>query len=173
MHLLVRKIDYAKWGEPPEGFDSNQIQADAITSNLRTHGNRMSLWRCSSAEESEIDKVVLALSTKTNGIGKIDVAWLRSTEVADEGFELEESPGDTKVRSLRKEHADIVNLDMMRLERIATMLSASIKEGNYQRRKPPETRAILARAVSDGLVSLDNLEEKTREEVAKHLGEAA
>ena len=70
MQLLVRKINRAKWdqnniceGESPSG--------DAITIDLRTKNNTLSIWEINS--EDEIEDAVLALTVAGDTLNTIDI----------------------------------------------------------------------------------------------------
>ena len=47
MSVLARKISRAKW-EATKDLGDGEIQADAVSADLRTMGNTLSFWRCAS-----------------------------------------------------------------------------------------------------------------------------
>ena len=68
MGWLVRKISRARWKELEE-LESGAIAADAVTKDLKTEGNQLSLWTCENpGESSELRKAILALTARTTEV---------------------------------------------------------------------------------------------------------
>ena len=82
--FLARKISRAKW-DPKDDLADGEIAADAVTADLRTNGNRLSLWRCGDGTPEEIDDVVLALIASYDRVGVCDVAWIAEEELTAVG----------------------------------------------------------------------------------------
>ena len=61
MSVLARKISRAKW-EATKDLGDGEIQADAVSADLRTMGNTLSFWRCASASDDALGRTVLAMA---------------------------------------------------------------------------------------------------------------
>ena len=177
--FLARKISQPKW-EPREDLADGEISADAITADLRTKENKLSLWRCGTGTPEEIDQVVLAMTASYSAVGVCDVALIAEEELTAVGHVLEESDGITEesdgittVDDLVKQHVDLVRLDYERLGHVARCVSASVAAGEaggrFRRTKVPRISDLLAAAVEDGRLPLDALHDKVRRKVDKRL----
>jgi len=60
--FLARKITLSKWKRHP-ALAAGEISADCVTSDLRTKRLTLSFWECSSADDADLDNVVLALAS--------------------------------------------------------------------------------------------------------------
>ena len=156
-------------GSPKDDLADGEIAADAVTADLRTNGNRLSLWRCADGTPEEIDDVVLALIASYDRVGLCDVALIAEEELTAVGQVWEESDGNTTVDDLVKQHLDLVRLDYERLGRIARFISASVADGRCRRTRVPEVLDLLATAVEDGRLPVDALRDKVRPRVDERL----
>ncbi len=73
MGFLTRKISLAKW-QGNGDLDDSEIQADAVTADLKTTGNALSFWARESVEDDDLQRAVLALATGLERIDKLDIA---------------------------------------------------------------------------------------------------
>jgi len=169
MIYVARKISKAKWELKPEfisELSKEAIPADAITADLRTQRNRLSLWKFE--DESALEEVVLALATRMQRLDKIDIVWTEFELLISKGLKYEETEGETPVRNLKDRHIDLINLDVKRLEEIAIILADSIRNN-----KPPKVkrfaknkvREILQQGLREERFSPDNLSENLRRDL--------
>ena len=168
MAVLTRKISRAKW-EASEELGEGEIQADAVSSDLRTSGNTLSFWRCASSDDDALRRAVLALAAAAERVDRIDVAWLAVASVDENGIAHEDTPGNTPVTSLRDEHVDLVRLDLKRLGKVAELIAEAVGNGNHKRLTKKKVVEIVVQSVKDNLVAVDDLEPKVQEEVRKVL----
>ena len=166
--FLARKISRAKW-DPKDDLADGEIAADAVTADLRTNGNRLSLWRCGDGTPEESDDVVRALTASYDQVGVCDVAWIAAEELTAVGQVWEKSDGLTPVDDLVQQHVDLVRLDYDRLGRIARFISASGADGRCRRTRVPEVLDLLATAVEDGRLPVDALRYKVPPRVDERL----
>ena len=87
MAVLARKISRAKW-EASDDLGEGEIQADAVSADLRTTGNTLSFWRCTSASETDLQRVILALTAAHRP--KNPARWILSTAGLDQRSNVEE-----------------------------------------------------------------------------------
>ncbi len=126
MVWVVRKISQAKWLEQ-ETLEPGAIAADAVTTDLRTNSNGLSLWICEDpTDRNELHQVVIALGSVRERPDKIDLVWLNRGDVESAGIRLNETPGNTNVRSLQSLHLDAVCLDLSRLNKPASLCADGI-----------------------------------------------
>lgn len=168
MSFLARKISRAKW-QGGDDLDENEIPADAITADLKTTGNALSFWASPTDDECDLKQVVLALATGLERIDKLDIAWLDSTTVAEAGLTVAKTPGLTKVAKLVDTHRDIERLDLVRLGRVTSLLDMAINCKQHNRYNKRTVVRLIADAIEDGSLELEELAEKVRAEVEKLL----
>ncbi|MEN0066168.1 MAG: hypothetical protein AAGA48_28765 [Myxococcota bacterium] len=169
--FLVRRLARAKW-ELPDGFKSGDIPADAITGDLRTKGNSLSLWRFAEVTGQGLDDAFLALAATKDAratVDKIDIVWMPESDFVGAGFDLNETDGDIHISDLVKNHVDAVKLDYRRLGLLAGYVARALKEDRWKRLTKSKVAKLLAEAVVGGRVSFDALTEKVQDEVRKHL----
>lgn len=78
MGYLVRKFTRSKWGNPVPADYSN-LNADAVTSCLRTTRNTLSVWRIEN--EKELDQAILAIAGTLERLQTFDIVSLDETEI--------------------------------------------------------------------------------------------
>lgn len=161
---LVRKVTRAKWSSSELG--EGEIPADAISVDLRTSGNTLSLWE--SPSPGELHEVVLALAAAGDRIDKIDVVFIDRQRIDDLGIELSRTPGDTPVLDLVSRHVDATRLDMVRLGSFASELSRALRAEQHRRWSKKHVAKIVAAAVDAGRVAFESLGAKVQEEVSKY-----
>ena len=159
--FLVRKISQAKW----QSLVGGGLSADAITVDLRTQQNRLSLWRVNS--DSTVADAILAMAAEGDRITKMDVAWVPEQDVVDAGLTLEDSPGKTPVRDLVKSHVHLQDLNYARLGQFADHVHSRFVLGHHKRFTKSEVTELLAHAVDEERLALDKLEPPVREAVER------
>lgn len=162
---LARKISRAKWDERDD-LGAGEIAADAVTGDLRTSGNALSLWLCGAGGDSEIRSVVLALAAAGGRLDKFDIAWVPVSDVEQAGILLRSTVRETRVGGLRDRHVDACSLDAVRLARFAGILGSYIRNGQYRRFTRAEVLGVLRESVRDGALDHpEGLPDKLRDQV--------
>jgi hypothetical protein len=164
MVYLARKITRAKW-ESREGFAAGEIPADAVTADLRTTGNTLSFWKCEPPPEDGIRAVVLALATGADRIDRMDLVWVAEDALHAQGIALHPSEGRTPVASLRGQHFDLIQLDLGRLAKVATLLAQALARHQQRRFTRKEVIQIVAEAIHHNLLSASELDPGVRKEI--------
>ena len=162
--FLARKISLAKWSKKGE-LAEGEIPADAVTADLRTQGNALSFWRCGDGERVEVEEAALAIAAACDSVDKVDIVWLASAELQDDGQTLQDTKGRTPVLELAELHVDVCRLDYIRLGRIAKCLVTALKKEHYLRLRKARVRNLLAEAVEQGRIDPKDLEKRVREEL--------
>lgn len=163
---LARKISKAKW-QVQRDLMEQEIGADAITSCLRTLGNRLSVWHCESKLE-DVEEVVLALATAMQRFETLDILLLDRRELLKKGFSLEQTYGRTAVEDLRNRHSDIIKLSTTKVCRLAEHVALKVrKDLDCYRFTKRQVSKIVCRAIQRKRVSLESLDERLQEDVKK------
>lgn len=171
MAFLVRKISRAKW-VPKDDLAPSGIAADAVTADLRTTGNTLSFWRCSSTDKADIESAALALAAAADRPDRLDVVYLDEQVVRDKGLVTESTPGDTPVVSLRDHHVDILKLDLERLGAVARLVAVAHRSNHSHRMTKNEVVELVAAAIREGLLRLEDLNGEMRAKVEAKVKEA-
>ena len=166
--FLARKITRAKW-ETKQELSAGEISADAVTSDLRTQGNMLSFWQCGIGGEAEVEEAALAIAAAGDRVDRLDIVWLSDDELQADGQKWDETVGRTPVRELIRRHVDVSRLDYVRLGKVAHRVVAAIEEDRYLRLTKVRVKSLLAAAVEQGRVALEDLEEKVQAEVQRSL----
>ena len=166
--FLARKISRAKW-EAKEELSEGEISADAITVDLHTTENTLSFWQCGSGMEAEVEEAALAIAAAGQRVDKIDIVWVDEDELKTDGQTLKNTKGRTHVTELVDRHVDVCRLDYVRLGNVAHHVVTAIEKNRYIRLPKRRVTEILAAAVEQERVNLDDLEKRVQEEVLKSL----
>ena len=167
---MARKITRAKW-ETKQGFADGEIQADAVTADLRTQENSLSFWQCGDGTTGEVEKAALALAAGFERVDKLEIVWISEDELRADGQNWAETAGQTPVTDLNNLHVDLSRLDFVRLGKVANRVATAIADRRYRRLSKGCVTNLLASAVRQDRVKLDALEIKVRMEVSKLLEE--
>ncbi len=166
--LLVRKISRAKWDGKSgalQGLEEGEISADAVTADLRIHGNALSFWQCNIDENSKIEDAVLAIASAGDHLDKIDVVWLMDSELRKDGLALKSSDGRTPVKDLVRKHVDVCKLDYVRLGKIVKRMHFAVQNNQCRRFTKLQAKMLLKSAVLEGRIELAKLSERIRNEI--------
>lgn len=165
---LARKVTLSKW-EANEDLVEGEISADAITADLRTRDNALSLWQCESPSPEESEDAVLALAASGDRIDKMDIVWLTSDVLQADSQQYDQTDGRTQVADLAERHFDIKRLDYVRLGKIAGRVVEAIEQDQYCRFNKSSVRYLLLSAVRENRVGLDSFKEKVKKELEEAL----
>ncbi len=167
--FLARKITRAKW-RPKEELSVEEIPADAVTVDLRTQENSLSFWQCSIGEEAEVEEVALAIAAAGERIDKLDIVWFSDDELRADSQQWKKTDGRTPVAELVRRHVDVYRLDYVRLGKVASRIATAIKESRFRRLSKKRVTDLLATAVEQERVKLDDLDSRVHTEVRESLG---
>ena len=149
--FAIRKITRAKWQS--EQLSANKIPADAVTADLRTQQNSLSLWQCPADTDDDIGDAVLAIAAGRDRIDRIDVVWLDVEDLETDGQTLIHSKGRTPVTDMIDMHIDASRLDYILLGKIADRVANAIESGRYRRFTRARVRKLIATARERGRIS--------------------
>ena len=130
--FLARKISRSKWNAQID-LGKDEISADAITGDLRTQGNRLSLWRCRTNKESDVNEAVLAIAAAGDRVDSFDIVLVENEELISDGQDLDDSLGRTPIPDLVDRHVDVCDLDYMSLGKFAYKILTAIKNNQCRR----------------------------------------
>ena len=162
--FLIRKIGRAKW-DKKSGHDWNlelekdEIPADALTIDLKTKENKLSFWQSETDQDVDLKQVVLAILSAGDRLDKIDYVWIKKDDLIADGLFLENTKGKTPVVNLIERHVDIIKLDYVRLGLVAKRVDHAIENKQCDRLRVTEVKSLLQKAVDEGQVGLDDLQE--------------
>ena len=114
--FLARKISRPKWDQHPD-LAEGALRADAVTADLRTVDNELSVWRCghNEATNKDVQEAALAMAYFMVRAETIDLAWLDKDELEQAGHIVRQTDQVTNVPDLRSHHYDICALDYTKL----------------------------------------------------------
>ena len=164
--LLVRKINQAKW-RSTRGLMSGETPADAVTADLRTSDNRLSLWAVPPDDPPAIDEVVLAMCTSFDALDAVDFIFLEKEKLEHEGIQVDVSPMDIRITKPKAVHWDAVCLDVIRLGKFATMVKRTIDSDQVKRITTSELKNIIRTAIQGNRLTLTDLKENVRRKIEK------
>ena len=170
--FLARKINFPKWGTHPD-LSAGEIQADAITADLRTFGNKLSVWRCGDAKPAcgDIQEAALAMASTMDRANKFDLVWFDKGELELAGFIIKQTAGETSVPDLVSLHYDVCGLDFSRLGEIAFRVGTAIANGQYRQFRRKQMLDLVVDAAELGRVDTKLLKCTLSKEVQKATNE--
>ncbi len=164
--FLARKISRAKWPATRE-LSVSEIPADAVTGDLRTQNNALSFWQCGMGSEDSVNDAALAIASAGDRVDKIDIVWFSDEDLRADGQTWRDTEGRTPVTDLVGRHIDVEGLNYARLGKIARRIVVAIEENRYLRLTKARVTKLLATAVGQGRIDLDDLREGVQKEVRK------
>ena len=165
--MLVRKISQAKW-QTFAHEDGKPVTADAVTGNLRTQNNNLSLWQIS--DLSELHEAVLAIVSGQERLDAIDLAALDENELVEKGFSFRKTLGSTPVKELQEIHRDVVSLTCNDLHPLAQVVISSFRQKRVRRISKKRILDIVTGAIKNERLELSDLKKEVLEGVRKALG---
>ena len=170
--FLARKFSNSKWfGKTGTPF--NPVTADAVTCDLRTQDNKLSFWKCKTADKRDLREVVLALSSNYHRLDKCNIVLIDIDEFRNLGLNLDLSPGNSRVQDLADTHVDVCKLSYAKLGGIASLISQSLQLCRFDQFERKDVCDILADAVSANRVNVDSFDTKLRSAVQGCLDQRA
>jgi len=150
MPLLVRKINKGKWNHI-DFLASSDISADALTNDLKTTNNTLSLWQVNN--EGELDNAILALVAKQDNHETFDVVIFDEAKIYEQQLELQDTPGDTPVKSLIDTHRDICDLTYSKMGLVKDLILIELRGDRVRRFTKTYLKALLKRSIENQTLS--------------------
>jgi hypothetical protein len=165
--MLVRKISQAKW-QTFAHEDGKPVTADAVTGDLRTQNNNLSLWQIS--DLSELHEAALAIVSGQERLDAIDLAALDENELIEKGFSVQETLGSTPVKELQEIHRKVVSLTCNDLHPLAQVVISSFRQQRVTRIGKKRILDIVIDAIKNERLELSDLKKEVLEGARKTLG---
>ena len=152
MAYLVRKINVSNWpdGENTPFSSVDDVQADAITNDLKTDKNEISWWKIEDLSEMELAgaSFVSTLQKKQSGVLRFVAIPFEETEAS---LQIVNTPehGRTAVKSMKSSHYDIQSLNYGNLAKLIELVARSTSD--------KECRFIKTLLVKDAIKKLKEL----------------
>lgn len=155
MSILVRKINRAKW--PNDRCGIKKIRADAITYDLKTRDDSISVWRINSKEE--VDEAIVALASNCDSISKIDVVLMEEQHLKRRKVRIDDNIiGDTPYTSFNEKHCHIHELNIKSLATVAKHIGQRLLlNGTFYRRTAGQVKRLLIKAIEDDKLLVSEL----------------
>ena len=170
VNFLARMIRAQRW-EPGPG--EGEIAADAVTSDLRTKDNELSMWLCSGNEDlSTLEAVALALAAGFERTEKLQLVWIGKDELLQAGISLATTKGNTPVSSLSDRHVDLKGLDYVRLGSVAKLVSEAVARNHIHLFREQQVVKLLANAIKTNALNAADLKAKVRTSVESELAKS-
>lgn len=119
--MIVRKIDaISKWDNPTAVKRHDATVPGDTISDLKTHGNKLSVWLANTDED--IEDAVAALSLSRDDTQKVTMLKLDENKLADIEIDVvDDQLGNAQGASnvILKKHRNLVELDHSRLGKLA------------------------------------------------------
>ena len=156
---LAHKVSPKKWDPHPD-FSDDEVQADAITADLRTVENAMSFWECGDAsiDEDRVTDVALAIAASADRFNRVALVLLTDAELRQENLRLKPTLGKSPVTDLNDRHVDVYGIDYVRLGLIAHRIAAAMKDPDKTKKfSQPKITKLLKSAYEDGRINPSSL----------------
>lgn len=167
MGYLVRMLERQKWEEVQLDY-VEQTPADAITSELRTRANTLSLWLIDGI--SDIHNAIITLATGRNKITRLDVILIEESEINNSELMYENSPqsGDSIIDKFNEYHYDLVDMNYEKLGYFCKIIIRNLNDPmKCIRYDKAQVSDILYDGFVKGMFQLDDLNEKLKKDFEK------
>ena len=161
---FYRKITQSKWSEQING-NISPVQADAISVDLKTTQNTLSLWSTSTHADA-----VLALCSGLDKVEKLQLILITSAyheNMISDSLEFKQTPGKTKVEDLKDKHFDIVNMTTSELIKVSKTFADIIVKDKVIKLTRTDVGKILLEALKNGRLKYDELSEYLKADLKK------
>jgi hypothetical protein len=164
MSFLVRKIAPAKWS----GTQSLEaLSADALTADLRTTNNTLSLWEIGSEDELSNAVLALAISKNATKFEKMDLVLIPKEAILTKHLSIRVSPGDTFAEGLSDTHREVINLKYPSLGLFAQIIIDLLSKNAHTTITRTEVKNIVKAAYDDKTIDISCLSEDMQRAITK------
>jgi hypothetical protein len=164
MAYLVRKIAPAKWS----GVQSLEtLSADALTADLRTTDNTLSLWAIGSKDELSDAVLALAVSKQAKKIEKMDLVLIPEETLLSKQLSIRASPGDTFAEGLSDMHREVVGLKYPSLGVFAQIIIDLLSKNALATITKTDVENIVKAAYNDKTIDISYLPEDMQKTIKK------
>lgn len=145
MNQFLRSVRQGRWHKYPQidWLEAGELQGDALKDVLTRNG-RLSVYRV--ANETDRQRVVVALAATKEHIENIDYAVFADSDLASLGITVLDVRGDTPDEVVNELHYELGNLTVKRLIRLVEIISF----GEHKRVQRGEVEKQLQEAVRSG-----------------------
>lgn len=155
---MVRNIHL--WdGTKANLYDKSFGYGDALTSDLRTQKNTLSVWQIN--DQAELDGVIAALALNRDNVQKLAYIILDEQEIARLGIPLKPQTGqaDGMIDStILNKHVNLDKIDYWRIGYLAEYLSKlSQDEKMHGQKTESEVRKILHYHIDNNKIKVDEM----------------
>lgn len=130
MGFFVRKVSPAKWPDGENVFfrTAGELNADAITCDLKTKSNEFSWWWINNLDE--LERMAISIASVFDTKASIFVVAVPEEKMRALQLNLKNTPeyGITAITALKENHFDICKLNVKRLLDIAELVAISIQQ---------------------------------------------
>ena len=162
MSFYVRKISRAKWNNENNDFSLEKLRADAITKDLRTENDTLSLWLVNS--ESDIERAIVALVSNCDRIDTMDFVLIPSESI-DNKIQIVNTLGQTPAEKFNHLHRDASQLNYHTFSIVASSILEEIKKDKNVRRMTKATiKSLFKRYVDSGDINVNILSDSLKKE---------
>ena len=152
-------------------FADGEIPADAVTIDLKTQGNTLSFWRSPTNTNSDLDEAALAIAANRERAERLQIVFIDLDEIQTDEQVLKDIAGETPVAELKPLHVDVCELDYVRLGRVARRVADALDAERSRTYTKRSVARLVATAVEQGRLELEDLKCKLRGEVGKLIEE--
>jgi hypothetical protein len=164
MSYLVRKIAPAKWSNTKS---LEALSADALTADLRTTNNTLSLWEIGSEDELSNAVLALAISKNAKKIEKMDLVLIPKEIILTKQFSIRASPGNTFAERLSDTHREVVGLKYPSLGLFAQIIIDLISKDALTTITKAGVENIVKAAYNDKTINISCLPEDIQKIIKK------
>ena len=153
----------AKWLDRAVADDA----VDAVTRDLRTDENALSVWCCDPALLATFDNVVIALASNREKVDRLDIVILNADDLIQANLSILEKPGNTPADTLNSNHRDVAGFTLTSLVEFARLVHHVARiDALSLRFAVKEVRALLHKAIADGVLQPGRLNPKLAAELS-------
>ena len=161
----VRKISRGRWPEEKKIAEATlkDIEADTVTTELKTNGNTLSRWQADN--DTELDEAFVALASNMKQIGAISAVKIEESQLKD--YVLEKELGQTPATEINERHRNITGLNYVNLSGVIQAVLDSLGNQGMVRKSKQDMRMLLVNAYKGNKLNTSLMPTELREEIEK------
>lgn len=149
--------------------ERGSVNADALTSCLRTSGNTLSFWQVN--DESEINVAVLCLALMNDQLATFDLVALSHEDLTKIGLNFENTPGETKYKRGVGLHRDAIHLSATDMCSLSELVFGKVASNDAPRYTIGSIRTIIAAALRSGEIVWGDLSDRIKSSMSVYHAE--
>lgn len=132
---------------------------------LKTNGNKLSVWQAFTDED--IEKIILALASNVDNISSMDIVKIKDEDIKT--MNKDDSIGITPVEFINDKHTDLTDINYESLGILIEGILNGLKNDCVVHKTKKEIKNILVNALKSGELDITKISENLRNKIENNV----